>query len=177
MIEPCETTDVQATALQFGNLSSFRHQPRLLGTPLMEPGDGLGGVNEVPRLLGETRSADPTNAILQGPSDLSRVFHGFDMVFGFLALHYHGRRWWYYLAGKRIFSNRGEKGDQLNRVDLYTGRELQFVSVGMYRAHNRERAEFFQSSFRAGCVVLMCRASSQTWSPGLNLGAGRRALS
>ena len=58
----------------------------------MEPGDGFGGVDKIPRLPGETRPADPVDSVLQGPTELPGVTHGLDMLLGFLALHLHGRR-------------------------------------------------------------------------------------
>ena len=72
----------------------------------MELGDGVGGVNKIPRLPGETQPADPADSVLQGPTELPGVFHGLDMVLGFLALHLDGRRRRYYLAGEQILGYR-----------------------------------------------------------------------
>ena len=72
----------------------------------MEPGDGVVGVDKIPRLSGETRPANPADTVLQGPTELLCVFHGLDMVLGFLALHLHGRRRRYSLAGERILGYR-----------------------------------------------------------------------
>ena len=74
----------------------------------MEPGDGIGAVDKITRLRlpGETRPADPADSVLQGPTELLGVFHGLDMVLGFLALHLHGRRRRYYLAGEQILGYR-----------------------------------------------------------------------
>ena len=102
----------------------------------MEPGDGVGGVDEIPWLPGETRPADPADSVLQGPPELLGVFHGLDMVFGFFALHLYGRRRQYNLAGERILGYRGKEGDRLNRVNLDIGRKLQFVCVGADSAFN-----------------------------------------
>ena len=107
----------------------------------MEPGDGVGGVDIVPQLLGETRPADPVDSVLQGPTNLPDAFHGLDMVLGFLALQLHGRRRRYYLAGEQILSYRSKERDRLNTVDLDIGRELQFVCVGADSIFNRKRAE------------------------------------
>ena len=76
------------------------------------------------------------------------------MILGFLALHLHGRRRRYYLAGERILGYRGKEGDQLNRVDLDIVRELQFIGVGADSAFNRKRAEILpiQLSGRPGCL-------------------------
>ena len=69
----------------------------------MEPGDGVGGVDEIPRLLGEIWPPDSADWVLQGSTELPEVFHGLDMIFGFFALHLHGRRRRYSLAGERVF--------------------------------------------------------------------------
>ena len=120
----------------------------------MELGYGVGGVDEIPQLPGETRQADPADLVLQSPTELPGVFHGLDMILGSFALHLHGRRWRYYLAGERILSYRGKEGDRLNRVDLDIGRELQFVGVGADSALNRKRAELLpiQLSGRPSCL-------------------------
>ena len=141
----------------------------------MELGDGVGGVDEIPRLPGETRPADPADSVLQGPRELPGVFHGLDMLFGFFALHLQWRRRRYYLAGERILGYRGKEEDRLNRVDLDISRKLQFVCVAADSALNGP--SFFQSSFRASRVLLMKQASSHTRSPDLSHGAGRRPLS
>ena len=120
----------------------------------MELGDGIGGVDKIPRLRGKTRPADPADSVLQGPTELPGVFHGLDMIFGFFALHHHGRRRRYYLAGVRILGYRGKEGDWLNRVDLNIGRELQFVCVGADSSFNGKRAMLLliQLSGRPGCL-------------------------
>ena len=147
-----ETANTLASALQLGNLGSLGHRSRLLRIAFVEPGDGVGGVDKIPRLPGETRPADPAVSALQGPMELPGVFHGLDMILRFLALHLHGRRRWYYLAGERILCYRGKEGDRLNRVDIDIGRELQFVCVGADSAFNRKRAELLpiQLSGRPG---------------------------
>ena len=119
----------------------------------MEPGDGVGGFDEIPQLPGETPPADPADSVLQGPTELPGVFYGLDMIFGFFALHLHGRRRRYYLAGEQILGYRGKEGDRLNWVDLDIGRELQLVCVGADSAFNRKRAELLpiQLSRRPGC--------------------------
>ena len=120
----------------------------------MEPGDGVGAVDEIPRLPGETRPADPVDSVLQCPTELTGLFHGLNMVLGFFALHLHGRRRRYYLAGEQILGYREEEGDRLDRVDFDIGRELQFVCVGADCAFNRKRAELLpiQLSGRPGCL-------------------------
>ena len=120
----------------------------------MEPGDGVGGVDEIPRLPGNTWPADAADSVLQGPTELPGVFHSLDMILRLLALHLHGRRRWYYLAAERILRYRGKEGDRLNRVDLDIGRELQFVYVGADSVFNRKRAELLpiQLSGRLGCL-------------------------
>ena len=107
----------------------------------MEPGDSVGGVHKIPWLLGETQSANPADPELQRPPKVPEVFYGLDIVFGFFALYLHGRRRRYYLASKRILGYWEQEGDQLNRVDLDIGSELQFVGVGADSAFNRKWAE------------------------------------
>ena len=110
-------------------------------TASVEPGDSVGGVDEIPWLLGETWPANPVNSVLQGPTELLGVFYGLDMIFGFFALHLHGRRWQYYLAGEQILSYWGKEGDRLNRVNLDISRELQFVCMGADSVFNKKRAD------------------------------------
>ena len=141
-----ETANTQASALQLGNLGSLGYRSRLPKIASVEPGDGVGGVDEIPRLSGETRPADPADSVLQGPTELLGVFHRLDMVFGLFALHLHGRRRRYYLAGERIFGYRGKEGDRLNRVDLDIGREFQFICVGA------DKLLPIQLSGRPGCL-------------------------
>ena len=88
----------------------------------METGAGVGGVNEIPRLPGETRPADPADSVLQGPTELPGVFYGLDILFESFGLHLHGRRRRYYLAGEQILGYRGKEGDQLDRLDFNIGR-------------------------------------------------------
>ena len=107
----------------------------------VESGVGVGGVDQIPRLLGETRPADPADSVLQGSTELPEVFYDHNMILGFFALHVHERRRRYYLAGQQILGYGGKKGDWLNRVDLDISRELQFVYVGADSAFNRKRAE------------------------------------
>ena len=80
----------------------------------MEPGDGIGGVDEIPWLLGETRPADPADSVLQGATELLGVFHSLDMIFGFFTLHLHGRGRRYYLARERILGYQRKEGDRVN---------------------------------------------------------------
>ena len=123
----------------------------------MEPGDGVGCVNKIPRLPGETQPADPADSVLQGPTELPGVFHGLNMILGFFALHLHRGRRRYYLAKERILGYRGKEGDRLNRVDLDIGRELQFVCVGADSVFNRKQAELLpiQLSGRPGCLDVL----------------------
>ena len=120
----------------------------------MEPGDGVGGVDEIPWLPGETRPADPADSVLQGPMELMGVFHSLNMVLGFFALHLRGRRQWYYLAGEWILGYRREEGDRLDRVDFDISRKLQFICVGADTTFNWKRVELLpvQLSGRPGCL-------------------------
>src|SRR6266705_2934842 len=124
-----ETTDLQPSALQLSDLCPIWHGSGLLWIPLMEPGDCFRGVNEIPRFPGKARPANPADLVLQGPSGFPGVLHSLHMVFGFFTFYHHGRRWWYYLAGKRILRYRGEERNRLDRVDLDVGGELQFVGM------------------------------------------------
>ena len=92
--------------------------------PLMERGNRLGSIDKVPRFPDETRAANPADAVFQGSSDLSGVLYRFDTNLGLLAFYHYGRRWWYYLAGKRVIGGRGEERDWLHRVDPYICQEF-----------------------------------------------------
>ena len=151
----------------------------------MEPGDGVGGVDKIARLPGETGPANPADSVLQGPTELPEVFDGLDMVYGFFALHLHGRGPRYYLAREQILGYRGKQGDRLNSVDLDIGREVQFICMGAESTFNRKLAELLpiQLSGRLGCLdetgILPNPISGfESWGGGssLVLGVGMPAL-
>ena len=110
----------------------------------METGNRLGSIDKVPRFPGENRAANPADAVFQSSSDLSGALHGFDMALGLFAFYHYGRRWWYYLARKRVIGDRGKVSEQdwLHQVDLYICQEFQFVGVWADYVLHLERAEF-----------------------------------
>ena len=120
----------------------------------MELGDGIGGVDKIPQLPGETRPADPADSVLQGPTEVLGVFDSLDMIFGFFALYLHRSGWRYYLAGEQILGYRGKEGNWLNRVELDIDRELQFVSMGADSAFKGKQSELLpiQLSGWQGCL-------------------------